>query len=191
MKGMDTNELPRRKQRGIKTKNGKILRGEPRGIYPKRKFKPEGKDMNKKYLMLDKPRMVLILALWVTIFINPVNIFGQEKRETQEIRERLIRIEERMVTKEELKAEIKDVRNEIKDVRNEIKEFMLWGFGITFAGIFALIGFVLWDRRTALAPTIRKSREVEEREERIERALKEMAQKDSNVAEALKHAGLL
>jgi hypothetical protein len=32
------NELPRRKQRGIKTKNGKILRGEPRGIYPKRKF---------------------------------------------------------------------------------------------------------------------------------------------------------
>lgn len=154
--------------------------------------------MNKKYLMLSKPRVVLILAFWVAIFINPVNIFGQEKRETQEIRERLIRIEERMVTKEELKAEIKDVRNEIKDVRseirdvrNEIKGFMLWGFGITFAGIFALIGFVLWDRRTALAPAIRKSRELEEREERIERALKEMAQKDSNVAEALKHAGIL
>jgi len=135
-------------------------------------------------LMLDKPRVVLILALWVAIIMNPVNIFGQEKRETQETRERLIRIEERMVTKEELKAEI-------KDVRNEIKEFMLWGFGVTFAGIFALIGFVLWDRRTALAPAIRKSRELEEKEERIERALKEMAQKDSNVAEALKHAGLL
>ncbi len=147
--------------------------------------------MNKKYLMLTKPLMVLILAFWVAIFINPVNIFGQEKRETQEIRERLIRIEERMVTKEELKADLKEVRAEIKDVRTEIKEFMLWGFGITFAGIFALIGFVLWDRRTALAPAIRKSKELEEREERIERALKEMAQKDPNVAEALKHAGIL
>ncbi len=147
--------------------------------------------MNKKSLMLDKPRVVLVLAFGFAILITPVNIFGQEKREIQEIRERLIRIEERMVTKEELKAEIKDVRNEIKDVRNEIKEFMLWGFGITFAGIFALIGFVLWDRRTALAPAVRKTRDLEEREERIERALKEMAQKDSNVAEALKHAGIL
>jgi len=33
----------------------------------------------------------------------------------------------------------------------------------SFAGIFALIGFVLWDRMTALAPAIRKNRELEER----------------------------
>lgn len=147
--------------------------------------------MNIKNLIFDKSRLVFILSFWVSIFFCPINIFGEEKREIQDIRERLIRIEERMVTREELKAEIKDVRNEIKDVRGEIKGFMLWGFGITFAGIFALIGFVLWDRRTALAPAIRKTSELEEREERIERALKEMAQKDSNISEALKHAGLL
>lgn len=135
-------------------------------------------------LILNKRHFVLVLALWFAIIIAPMNIFGQERKEIQEIRERLIRIEERMVTKEELKAEI-------KEVRSELKEFMLWGFGVTFAGIFALIGFVLWDRRTALAPAIRKTRDLEEREERIERALKEMAMKDSNVAEALKHAGLL
>jgi uncharacterized protein YdhG (YjbR/CyaY superfamily) len=154
--------------------------------------------MNKKSLMPDKLRMILILTFWFAISIAPVNVFGQERKEIQEIREKLIRIEERMVTKEELKAEIKDVRTEIRDVRSELKdvraelkEFMLWGFGVTFAGIFALIGFVLWDRRTALAPAIRRTRDIEEKEERIERALKEMAMKDSNVAEALKHAGLL
>jgi len=136
------------------------------------------------------------------------------------IDERLTRVEERMVTKEELKAEIKEVREEIKDeiknvrgeisglrsdvrneissvrseissVRSDLKDFLLWGFGVTFAGIFTLIGFVLWDRRTALAPAIRTARELEEREERVERALKEIALKDAHVEEALRHAGIL
>ncbi|MBS3918435.1 MAG: hypothetical protein KG012_06065, partial [Deltaproteobacteria bacterium] len=65
--------------------------------------------MKIKLLTLKKNHIVLVLALWFAIFTAPDNIFGQEKRETQETRERLIRIEERMVTKEELKAEIKDV----------------------------------------------------------------------------------
>ena len=91
----------------------------------------------------------------------------------------------------DVREEIKDVRGEIKDVRTEVKEFMLWGFGVTFAGIFALIGFVLWDRRTALVPAIRKNSELEEREERVEQALKEIAIKDGNVREALRHVGIL
>ena len=101
-----------------------------------------------------------------------------------------------------LREEISSIQNEITSSRNnlyremsslrrELKEFMLWGFGITFAGIFALIGFVIWDRRTALSPVIRKSKEFEEREEKVERALKEIAKKDPNVAEALKKTGIL
>ncbi len=139
----------------------------------------------------------------------PVCVFADDTKDIREMRESLIRIEERMVTKDELKTEIaavrnelraeiidvrdeiKDVRGEIKDVRGEIKEFMLWGFGVTFTGIFVLIGFVLWDRRTALSPAIRKSCELEEREEKIEKALKEIALKDSNVREALRHVGIL
>jgi DNA repair exonuclease SbcCD ATPase subunit len=91
----------------------------------------------------------------------------------------------------DVRREIKDVRNEIKDVRNEMKDFLLWGFGVTFAGIFALIGFVLWDRRTALSPAIRKNKELEEREERIERVLKEYAIKEPKLAEILKQVGML
>jgi hypothetical protein len=68
---------------------------------------------------------------------------------------------------------------------------MLWGFGILFGGMGILIGFVIWDRRTALAPVIRKNKELEEREERLEKALKELAAKDLKVAEALRHVGLL
>lgn len=93
-----------------------------------------------------------------------------------------------MAVRNELRSEIK---SEIQGVRGEIKEFMLWGFGVTFAGIFALIGFVLWDRRTALAPAIRKNRGLEERKEKIEKALREISLKDGNVREALIHVGLL
>lgn len=74
---------------------------------------------------------------------------------------------------------------------DELRGFMLWGFGVIFAGMFSLIGFVLWDRRTALSPAIRKNRELEEREEKIERILREYAMKEPKMAEVLKQLGLL
>ncbi len=136
----------------------------------------------------------IIILLTVT-FVLPQYGFTEDIKDLRDLKERLIRIEERMVTKEELKAEIKELRTEFKTeinaFRSELKDFMLWGFGVTFAGIFALIGFVLWDRRTALAPAVRKGRELEEREEKIERALKEISLKDDNVREALRRVGLL
>ena len=141
----------------------------------------------KIYLLLFS--MPLLLLLLQSIIIP--SYAAAEKKDIQEIKERLIRIEERMVTKEELKAEIKDVRAEIKDVRIEIKEFMLWGFGILFSGMGILIGFVIWDRRTALAPAIKKYKELEEKEELIEKALKEFAKTEPKLAEILKSMRLM
>ena len=136
----------------------------------------------------------IIILLTVTFVLPPYG-FTEDIKDLRDLKERLIRIEERMMTKDELKAEIKELRTEFKSeinvFRSELKDFMLWGFGVTFAGIFALIGFVLWDRRTALAPAVRKGRELEEREEKIERALKEISLKDDNVREALRRVGLL
>lgn len=91
----------------------------------------------------------------------------------------------------EIKAESKDIMSEINAVRSDLQGFLLWGFGIVFAGIFALIGFVLWDRRTALSPAIRKNQELEERENKVESALKEYAEKEPRLKEAMKHAGLM
>ncbi len=83
------------------------------------------------------------------------------------------------------------LQKQVDDTKRELKEFLLWGFGVTFAGIFALIGFVLWDRRSALVPAVSKITALEKREELLEKALKEMARKDTKVAEALRHAGLI
>lgn len=138
--------------------------------------------------------LLFAIPLLLLSFIMP-SYAAAEKKDVQEIKERLIRIEERMVTKEELKAEITAVRNElkaeIKDVRTDLKGFMLWGFGILFSGMGILIGFVIWDRRTALAPAIKKYKELEEKEELIEKALKEYAKTEPKLAEILKSMRLM
>lgn len=59
------------------------------------------------------------------------------------------------------------------------------------AQTIGIIGFVLWDRRTALAPAVRKTKELEEREEMIEKILKEYAKQEPRLAEILKSAKLL
>lgn len=62
---------------------------------------------------------------------------------------------------------------------------------VLLAGMFALVGFVLWDRRTAVAPLQRSQRDLEEREQKLERALLEYARQEPKLAEILKSLGLL
>lgn len=101
------------------------------------------------------------------------------------------RIDDMNKRMDELKAEIKDVRAEIKDVRTELKDFMLWGFGILFVGMFSLVGFVLWDRRTTLTPIAREVKEVARQEGLIIEILRRFAQDEPRMAQAIKSAGLL
>jgi len=86
-----------------------------------------------------------------------------------------------------------------------LQTILLWGLGLMATGIFTLISFVLWDRRTALAPAVHKTKELEEelekeikkrkkleeRGERLEMAIKEYAQKQPELLNALQAAKLL
>ena len=135
--------------------------------------------------------IILTLLFGVILYMSP--LLAVEVPYTLEDRDRLINVE---VTLRELRA-LQDGRFDQVDKRFEqidkrfdsLNNFIMWGFGVIFMGIFALIGFVLWDRRTALAPAIRKNKELEEKEEMIEKVLKELAREDTKVAKAMKHAG--
>ena len=63
--------------------------------------------------------------------------------------------------------------------------------GVMFAGMFALTGFVLWDRRTALAPAIGRVEALEKRERLLEEVLRSYALKVPELAEELRKARLL
>jgi len=134
-------------------------------------------------------RIIVLIA--IIISFAAVNVFAKNVSFTQEDRDRLIRIEEGLKA---VNLRIDAVNQRIDDTNKRIDElrgFMLWGFGILFAGMMTLIGFVLWDRRSALAPAVRKNKELEEREERLEKALREYAKKEPGLAEILKNLGLM
>lgn len=142
--------------------------------------------------------MALIVAMVLDFSIS----HGGEIPYTQEDRDRLIRVETKL--EEGLKAvnqridalgkriDALDKRIDALDKRIDgLQSIVLGGFGVLFGGMMALIGFVLWDRRTALQPAIRKNKELEEKEERLERALKEYAMHDPKLAQILSSVGLL
>ena len=107
---------------------------------------------------------------------------------TQEDRDRLIRLEVKVEEGQKaLQVQINGLQKQIDDLRT----LMLWGFGVLFSGMGILIGLVMWDRRTAISPVVKKTRELEDRSDRMEKVLKDLAKVDSKFEEALKRAWLL
>ena len=74
---------------------------------------------------------------------------------------------------------------------NRIHALMLWGFGMTFTFMLGLVGFVLWDRRSFMKPVQQDTKELEERERKLEKILKEYSSKQPDLAAIMKMHGLL
>ncbi len=96
---------------------------------------------------------------------------------TQEDRDRLIRLEEGQ----------KFLQKQIDKLRSDFRTYM----SIVIGSIIALVGFIIWDRRTAISPVVKKTRELEDRSDKIEKVLKDLAKRNPEIEEALKRAGLL
>jgi hypothetical protein len=123
---------------------------------------------------------VIVGSLTTVLFLIPFPSQAEQQEITitsREIVERLARLEEGL---KRVEQRLDDVNRRIDDLR----QVVLWGFGVTFAGIFALIGFVIWDRRTAINPVIRRI-------ERVEEALRRLSKDNPQLAENLRSLGLL
>jgi len=132
--------------------------------------------------------MKKIISIIIVLISCNAFVFAKDLLSNHDTRDRFIRLE--VVVDEGFKStnlRIDNLRDDIKDM----KTFMLWGFGILFSGMGILIGFVLWDRRTALAPVIKRYEELEERQGKIENSLKALAQQDKKVGDQLRKVGLL
>lgn len=126
------------------------------------------------------------------------NLFAKEVPYTLEDRDRLIRLETKLeqIDKrfEQIDKRFEQIDKRFEQIEKRLDQLVNIFIGIVaaFAGIVAVtIGFAIWDRRTTLSPVISMSRELERRQDQIEKALKEIAQNDPKFADALKHVGLL
>ena len=109
-------------------------------------------------------------------------------------RDRAIRTEARMETLdakvggldkrfEGLDKRIDDIHSQINRLEDKFDSYFMWGFGLVLMSIFGLIGFIIYDRRTTLAP-------VESKTDRIIKVLRDAAEKDPALREALKKTAL-
>lgn len=153
-----------------------------------------------------KNKLISVLTpalLSLLIFTSPVIAIEVAPRiSDREIVERLTRVEEGIKGLQHQIADFKDSTNkqitEVKDGQKTL-EGRIGGLGgridnLIYAvlGCFvALIGIVIWDRRTALSPAIRKNKELEDREDKLEKALKEYAFKEPRLAEILRNVGIM
>ncbi|MEW6609690.1 MAG: hypothetical protein AB1414_19970 [bacterium] len=100
-------------------------------------------------------KKVLILILGLLILLPGKITFAElTKQDIAEIR---------TVVKEEIgyvNQRIDDLDNKLSTRINDLMGL----FYVLLAGMFALVGFVIWDRRTALAPAIKQIEELNQKE---------------------------
>jgi len=134
--------------------------------------------------------MIKVLIYFTLAFFSMLCLpaFAQEQQVvvpyTLADRDRAIRTEAKM---ESLDAKVqaldRDLHLQINRLEDKFDSYFMWGFGLVLMSIFGLIGFIIYDRRTTLAP-------VENKTERIIKALKDAAEKDPVLREALKKTAL-
>lgn len=70
-------------------------------------------------------------------------------------------------------------------------EVVFWILGVMMALILFILGYTIWDRRTALRPALEKASHADETSSKAITILRELAQKYPEIAEKLKMHGLL
>jgi len=110
---------------------------------------------------------------------------------TLDDRDRIMRTEE----------QVKSLRNEMNtkfdametkmDAMNSQFAPLYWAMGIFIAISLFTLGYIIWDRRTALYPVQDKTRNLEEKVDKLMYVTREQAKKDPAFAELLRIAGLL
>ena len=84
------------------------------------------------------------------------------------------------------------IESALSDLRSDLMNLMLWGFGVLFSGMFILVGFILWDRRSTIKPIREELKDLEIRKvDRMIQTFQKLAQDNPKIAEVLRSFQLL
>lgn len=139
-----------------------------------------------------------VLTIFILLLLTGAVVQAQEQQivpYTLADRDRFIRLE----------AEMGSLRNEMNSLRNEmnarldsqqkqiddLKTLFFWGFSITITLIIFLLGYTIWDRRTALKLALTQAEEANNKARNLTTILREYARTHPDLAEILKTYGLL
>ena len=74
---------------------------------------------------------------------------------------------------------------------DDIKTLFYWGFGILITLFIFMLGYMIWDRRTAMQPALAQASKAEENSRNLITTLREYSKKHADLAEILRTHGLL
>ncbi len=163
--------------------------------------------------------MKKVLTIFILLLLTGAVVQAQEQQivpYTLADRDRLIRLEAEMGSLRNemgslrnetgsLRNEMNSLRSEMNSLRNEmnarldsqqkqiddLKTLFFWGFSITITLIIFLLGYTIWDRRTALKPALTQAEEANNKAKSLTTILREYARTHPDLAEILKTYGLL
>jgi uncharacterized protein YneF (UPF0154 family) len=141
-------------------------------------------------------QLILLMLLFASL-----SALAQKEVEvpyTLEDRDRIIRVETKTEVLEakmealEAKMEALETKMDIKfEAVNSRIDYLFWMMGILTALMIFILGFIIWDRRTAMNP-LRENQDKQKIEiGKIKAILKEMGENDQKIAEILKRASIL
>lgn len=74
---------------------------------------------------------------------------------------------------------------------DDIKALFYWGFGILITLFIFMLGYMIWDRRTAMRPALEQASRAEESSRTLIAMLREYSKKHPDLAEILRTHGML
>jgi len=156
-------------------------------------------------------KRIIFLSLFLSIFQFSI-AQNQEVPFTLADRDRIIQTEAKIGSlgneMNSLRNEMNSLRNEMNSLRNEMNslrnemdakigsldskiDYMFWVQGVIIALIIFMLGFIIWDRRTALDP-VKADVEVLKREnEKMKNIFRFLSETQPQLREILKNAGIL
>ena len=104
--------------------------------------------------------------------------------------------------------EMNSLRNEMSSLRNEMDakfeavdarfdsvnakfDYIFWILGVVFAMMLFMLGFIIWDRRTTLAPINSEIEELKRTNEKMKDIFRRQSETYPQLREILKSAGIL
>ena len=142
-------------------------------------------------------RILILISLIMSISMTPSIVAAQDVSnreiitEITDLKVRIGKLETRM---DAMNSRMDDMNKRMDDMNNNINNRMSDLMGlmhVILAGMIALVGFILWDRRSAIAPVVRQAKELERDKAVVWEVLREYAKKEPRFAEILRIAGVL
>jgi len=134
----------------------------------------------------DMKPLVMIILLSCSLFSN--FIMAQEQQVvvpyTLADRDRAI-LTEAKISALEVKMDVKF------EAVNARIDYLFWLQGVILALILFILGYTIWDRRTALQPALDKATDADAKSTNLIRALREYSKKHADLAEILRIHGIL